>query len=233
MDFTTLTGTKGTSGSLADWANDSRLTTGAAPSDAAAIVQEAESAIYRRLRHWRMLSGPTTGTMTVGNDFITTPSDFLEPFKMFVTGVNQLYMEQKTPDDVYLCWAYDQNGVRVQQQPLIYSFNDVNIFFDSVADFAYPYVLVYYQQPAALSGSNNTNWLTNYYPRLLRCACMTAMNEWLKESGQGTFDRTYWAQQTAAELANAQAESDRARRGVVDFGYGIGGGNPGLLPVSM
>lgn len=209
------------------------MTTGAAPSDAAAIVQEAESAIYRRLRHWRMLSIPTTGTMTVGNDFITMPIDFLEPFKLFVTGVNQLYMSQKTVDDVYLSWSYDQNGARISQQPLIYSFDGTRIFFDSLADLAYPYVLIYYQQPLALSGSNTTNWLTNTYPRLLRCACMTAACEWLKESGQGTFDRTYWAQQTAAEILNAQSESDRARRGVVDFGYGIGGGNPGLLPVSM
>lgn len=226
MDYTSLTGAKSVSGSIADWTNDSRMTT----ADAAAMVQEAESAVYRRLRHWRMLSAPVPGIMTIDQDNITTPDDFLEPFTLFVTGVHQLVMLQKTPDDVYACWSYDQNGARVQTQPLIYSFNDTNIFFDSPPDLAYPYALVYYQQPAPLSASG-TNWLTNFYPRLLRCACMTAATEWLKESGQGTFDRTYWTQQTMDELHNAQMESDRARRGVVDFGYGIGGGNPGMLPV--
>ena len=39
--------------------------------------------------------------------------------------------------------------------------------------------------------------------------------EWTKESNQGQYDRTYWAQQAAAELMEAQAQSDRARRAIV------------------
>ena len=87
------------------------------------------------------------------------------------------------------------------------------------------------EQPAPLSVSNTSNFLTTAYPRLMRCAIMAAACEYVKDSGQGNFDRTYWAQLTQVEIDQAQAESDRARRavqaGIILEG---GGGVSGMPP---
>lgn len=225
MDFVTLTSPKGVAGSLADFLNNSTL----APS-APFIVQEAEAMIYRRLRHWQMLTAPVTGTLTVGVDSIPMPADCLEPHILSLTGAYQGLLVQKTLHDIMSRWAYDSSGNRLQQQPVVYSFNQSNIVFDSPPDQAYAYALVYYQQPAALSASNPTNFLTATYPRLVRAACLITATEWTKESGTGTFDRTYWMQVFSDELAKAQAESDEARRGTTTGAIFIGGGGDGGMP---
>jgi len=226
VDWPTLTGARGTPGSLADFLNNSTL----APS-APFIVQEAEAMIYRRLRHWQMLTSPTTGTMTIGTDSIPVPPDCLEPHLLMITGTNQSWIEQKTIRDVMGQWAYDESGARLQQQPLIYAFNQTNIVFDNPPDQAYPYALVYYQQPAPLSANNPTNFVTTTYPRLLRAACLITATEWTKESGTGSFDRTYWLQVFGDEIAKAQIESDEARRAVQVGAMFIGGGGEGGPPM--
>ena len=226
MDWNTLTAASTTAGSLANWANKSTITSGAG-GVADAIIQEATSWIYQSLRHWLMLTPPTTGTMTIGTDTIAVPDDMLEPDVFMITGVYKQTLVQKTQEEVLANWQYDGSGTRVNQQPVMYFFNQSYIQLDSPPDQAYPYALTYFQQPAALSDSNPTNFLTSRYPRLLRAACMMGVAEWAKEAGQGTFDRTYWMQIAQEALDKAQTDSDRAKRAAVTGAVFIGGGAPG------
>lgn len=218
MDYTMLVAQKGTPGAVSTWVNDSRI-----QQDVPEIVLEAESWIYRRLRHWKMLTPPIPGTMTIGTPLIPIPQDCLEPFLLVTTGNYQQCITQKTPQEVILNWAYDGSGNRVLQQPMIYYFDQANINFDSPPDMAYNFVLLYYQQLAPLVVTNS-NFLTMTYPRLMRLACMAGACEWMKDSGQGQFDRTYWDTLAQDEIDKAQAESDRARRGVIAGPILIGGG---------
>ena len=223
MDYNQLVAPQSTVGSIARWVNSSII-----QGDTPEIVTEAESWIYRRLRHWKMLTAPTYGTFTAGQDFITNPGDMLEPFVLFTTGNYFQNMEQRTPQEVLSNWSYNGNGTRVQQQPMMFYFDQVAMRFDSPPDQAYGYALVYYQQPVALSVSI-TNFLTATYPRLVRCACMAAASEWMKDSGQGNYDRTYWDTAAQDEIDKAQAESDRARRGTTAGMVLIGGGGGNFL----
>lgn len=218
MEYSQLVGSKTTAGSIAAWTNDSRI-----QGDVPEIVLEAESWIYRRLRHWRMLTLPIPGTMVIGQPYIPFPSDCLEPFVLMLTGQFQQFLIQKTMQEVLGNWAYDGSGARVQQTPQMFSFDQTNMNFDSPPDQAYAYVFQYFQQPAPLVVTNS-NFLTTIYPRLMRCACMAAACEWEKDSGQGQFDRTYWDVLAQDEIDKAQAESDRARRGVVAGPILVGGG---------
>lgn len=222
MDYTQLTASQTTPGSIARWISSSQI-----QNDTPEIVVEAESWIYRRLRHWKMLTDPIDGTMTIGQDYITSPSDLLEPFLLWTTGSFQALIVQKPAQDVIASWQYTGSSTtRVQQQPQIYYQGATTLRFDSPPDQAYDYNIVYFKQPASLA-STNTNFLTDTYPRLLRCACMAAACEWMKDSGQGNFDRTYWDQLTQDEIDKAQAESDRAKRGTVAGMILIGGANYG------
>lgn len=212
MTYTSLTGSTTTDGSIAQWLNHGSLT---AVSDT--IVMEAESYIYRRLRHWRMITS-TTGNFTSNpggqptvTDYIPLPGDYLEDVSLLVTGTSYQIMFRKTLQEIMTMYGFDGNGNRVVQQPMYYFSDQMNIKFDSPPDSAYPYLLYYYQQPAALS-STGTNFLTTTYPRLVRCACMASASEFMKDSGTGNYDRTYWLQQTDSEIMIAQIESDRQQR---------------------
>lgn len=214
MSYTSLTGAKTVDGSISNWLNHDAVTT-----VADTIVAEAEAIIYRRLRHWRMVTS-VTGTMTanaVGTvnpvDYIPLPSDYLEDRVLYVTGLNYQKMSRKTMEEVIASYGYDGNGFRVPQQPYIYFNDQTNLKFDSPPDQAYPYLLYYYQQPAALSVSI-TNFLTTTYPRLVRVACMAQASEFMKDAGSGNYDRTYWDQLVEVEIDKAQTESDRQHRSI-------------------
>jgi len=201
-----LIGANGTVGALATWANNSRIA-----NDVPEIILEAESEIYRRLRHWRMLTLPVAGTFTIGSDVIQLPADCLEPYFLQFTGIYQQTIPQLSPTAVMQAWTYDGSGNRVAQQPQCYSFNQTNMFFDSLADQAYGYAFIYFQQPQALA-TTITNFLTQFYPALVRAACMLGVCQWLKDFGQGGADKTYWVELFEERMDKAQFESDRARR---------------------
>lgn len=226
MDYSQLVSGTTTPGSIARWINSSQV-----QGDAPEIVTEAESWIYRRLRHFKMQSDPVAGTMTIGQDYVTSPADLLEPMLLWTNGQYFSILTQKPVQEVIANWAYTGTGTtRSPQQPMLYYQGADTLRFDSPPNIAYTYNLIYFKQPAALS-STNTNFLTITYPRLLRCACMAAASEFVKDSGQGNFDRTYWDQLAQDEIDKAQVESDRAKRGTIAGMMLIGGGGgSGLFP---
>lgn len=216
MTWTSLTGASTVPGSIARWLNKSTLTSGP-DGDADLILQEATGSIFGKLRHWQMLTPPIAGTMVVGADTVAVPADMVEPDFFMLTGGNyQKVLPLKTPNEVYSAWGYDSSNARVQQTPMIYTFNQTYFQFDAPPDLAYTYVYTYYQILAPLAEDNPTNFLTAKYPRLIRTAVMMAGAEWTKENNQGQYDRTYWEQQFSAELALCQQQSDRARRASIE-----------------
>lgn len=151
--------------------------------------------------------------MTAGNtsDFVTMPSDYLEDKAFYFTGTSYSKLTRKTLQEVLSNYAYDGSGNRVQTQPSYYFNDQTSLKFESPADQNYPWLLYYYQQPLALSATNTSNFLLSTYPRMMRCAFMTAGSEYMKDAGMGNYDRTYWAQMTEAEILEAQRESDRSQ----------------------
>lgn len=205
MDWNSLTASNTAAGSISSWGNHAAIIP-VAPN----ILEEAQSFIYRRLRHFKMLTR-TNGTMTAGNanDFITQPSDYLEDKLLYFTGTAFSKLTRKTAQEVVNNYCYDGSGNRVQTQPSYYTNDQANILFESPVDQNYPWLLWYYQQPLALSAANTSNFLTNTYQRLIRCASMVGVAEFMKDAGLGNYDRTYWEQMTLDEIDKAQRESDR------------------------
>jgi hypothetical protein len=156
----------------------------------------------------------------------------LEPAMLLTTGQYFQIMPQKPYQDVVANWTYDGSGNRVKQQPLMYYFDSTYLQFDSPPDLTYTYAFLYFQQPAPLSQSI-TNFITQYYPRLMRLCCMAAASEWAKDSGVGNYDRTYWDQLAQDEIDKAQEESDRARRateaGMIIQGGGVASNFPAYV----
>ena len=218
MDYDTLIAAKTTAGSLANWANSAQVV-----SSAPTIIDEAQSYVYRRLRHWRMLT-ETSGTMTAGaaNDSIDISgiTNYLEDKMLMFVGVpndaNGAFFKQRIkrrdPEFVWSLYAYDSSGNRVQALSSFYYSTGTQLKLQNPADYNYPWKLQYWAQPTALSGANTTNWLTTYYPRAFRCALTVGVCEFMKDAGMGNFDRAYWDMDAEKEIALAQIETARITR---------------------
>lgn len=214
MDYNTLIASKDTPGSIAAWINHSAVVA-AAPT----IIDEAQSWIYRRMRNWRMKTSVATNTMTLSSAVLALPGDYLEDVDFIITGTAYGRITRKPDKEVRSRYAFDGTGARVPGKPQVFYNDQSNFVFDSPADQSYSYDLLYFQQPLALSTLTSgtttaqglsTNFLTQFYPRLMRCACMAAASEFMKDMGQGNYDRTYWDQLAQGEIDIANQESDRS-----------------------
>ncbi len=210
MDYTTLVASKSTAGSLKSWINRDTI-------DPDTILTEAQALIYVTLRHWKM-KAEATGAMVIGTPSIALPADFIDARLIRITGVYAPWRVKKGDERaVQDRYEYDSAGNRVNEIPRWFYLTGANAQFDSLPDIAYPYLLPYHRRPAALSGDNETNFLTTDAPRLLRTACMLIATEFEKEVGQGQFDRSYWQQQLDKQIMDFQAASDLA-----DFPFDAG-----------
>lgn len=203
MRYDELIGDRQTHGSIRNWINNSSI-----PSTT--VLTEAQAWIYQRLRVRQMLK-TDTGTLTAGtDDSITLPSDFRQPKTLMFTGTAttgkwrpRLY----TLEEVLDAFEWDGDGNRTQGAPQRWAVDATKIQFEVVVDKAYPYRLDYYAALEALGPTNTTNFLTDEYPTLLRCACLFKAAEFLRAER----DRAYWANQALREIAEADIESDKAQ----------------------
>lgn len=160
----------------------------------------------------------TSGTMTASSTSLTLPADYIEDKYFTLTGTAQARLVRKPIQELIQSFTYDGSGNRVQTTPQLFSNDQSNFLFDSMADQPYPYLLYYYQQPAALSTSNTTNVLTSRYPRMFRAACMAGASEFMKDMGVGNYDRTYWDSIAENEIMEAQRETERAEH-TIEAGF--------------
>ncbi len=205
--YSVLTASKQAEGSIKNWTNKTDL-----PS--AAILDEAEQYIYERLRA-REMQTSTTGTMTIGTATIALPARYRTPLPLHITGAvgdvigggHYAEVKHKLLEEVERSFQFDGDGVRVNLKPQIYYTDGANINFESPPDKAYTYRFAYYQALTSLSGANETNFLTDRYPRMLRAACLMIANEWLKQED----DRAYWGRVCDGGIIMATIEADQER----------------------
>lgn len=68
-----------------------------------------------------------------------------------------------------------------QGQPKFYAdYNYSNWLFGPTPEESYPYEVIYYELPALLSSTNETNWLTQYAPQMLLYATLLEATPFLK-----------------------------------------------------
>ena len=99
--------------------------------------------------------------------------------------------------------------------PAVWGMWDGKIKFDSALDIDRTMALAFYKSPALLSPSNQSNFLTNRYPRLLRTACQAMSADFMKDSDEYTKSLTA----LTALVQSTAAEDDLSYRGAI-FGTG-------------
>ena len=196
IDYATLMGGKRTEGSIKNWANNALL-----PSSVFLTI--AEEYIYRRLRVWQMLE-IGTGTMTIGDETETIPTGYMAPKVMRITGTDAAELVHKLPERVEELANYDSDGDRVNDKPQSFYVRGTEIQFDNPPDKTYPWRMLYYKQPATLTGATKTNLLTTTHPRMLMSALLWAAHDWMRNNEE----RMYHERVVREQIDAANVESD-------------------------
>lgn len=196
-NYTTLTGAKTVSGSIANWVNRSDLPT-------ENILIEAEALIYERLRVREMtLTEPLS--FTAGVQTVSLPSGFLDPLSFTpYTWAYPLPFVHETALDEYR----DAAGVLMTGTPGRWTIIGETAYVDVLPIETFAGRVLYYKRPSALSVSNETNFLTTRYPTLLRTACLARSYEHMKDMQNAA----NYMQMAEAKIAEANATNEMWRR---------------------
>ena len=207
MTYSTLVADKGTVGSIAYHINWSRI-------DAEGILEEAQAWIYQRIRIQEMLT-TTDVPIASGASTAMMPAGFLDQVHFCIPGVMER-IAFREPEAFRTELGWDEGAVLPEGPPTRWTRFDEAMNFDHRADRAYTGKLAFYGRPAALSAANETNFLTERYPHLLRRVCLMFAAEARKE--QDLMDRM---EVRAMQLVqDIRIESDIAMRGVeLDFNW--------------
>lgn len=199
INWTVLTGTKTTLGSIANWLNRSDL-------PVENILLEAEAWIYERLRTIEMQTRNTAFAFASGSQTANLPAVLLDPisFTPYGHGCPLLYVHEEALQE-----QRASDGVLTPGTPSRWTIIGEQAVADVSASQTMSGVLLYYARPASLSSANLTNFLTLKYPSLLRYACMMKAFEHMKDTPR----TTQYVQLAMAALADAMRADDLKRRG--------------------
>lgn len=133
-----------------------------------------------------------TGTMTLGNKFLTAPTDILTHRYMMITNANsdQIFLGFRDTSFMKEYWA-DGTDTGV---PRYYSVWDQNTFYVAPTPNAnFSVELGYIYRPAQLSSTNTTTWVSINAPEALLYACLIQAYSYTKGPGDmlGYFENSY------------------------------------------
>jgi hypothetical protein len=131
------------------------------------FTMQANLAVYAKPDRWRQtvslnVASAATGT-SVRNQVFPRSYEYLRSYWPDDTQTNTTVYGVPGPPKFYADYNYQ------------------NFIVAPTPDAAYPAELVYYEQPALLDVTNNTNWITQYQPSLLLYAALLECTPFIKK----------------------------------------------------
>ena len=145
------------------------------------FIEEAESRIFKLVQLPEQRKN-VTGTLTTGNRFLATPSDFFAPFSLAVISNSRYYyLDYKHPSFIK---EYSPTTT-TQAQPKYYSlFDDTAFELSPIPDSGYSVELHYLYKPASLTAGadSGTTILSTDHPDPLLYGTLVEAAIFLKEA---------------------------------------------------
>jgi len=145
------------------------------------FIKEAESRIFKLVQLPEQRKN-VTGTLTTGNRFLATPSDFFAPFSLAVISNSRYYyLDYKHPSFIK---EYSPTTT-TQAQPKYYSlFDDTAFELSPIPDSGYSVELHYLYKPASLTAGadSGTTILSTDHPDPLLYGTLVEAAIFLKEA---------------------------------------------------
>jgi len=133
----------------------------------------------------------STGSMTSGNRFLTSPTDILTHRYMFITvGTDKIYLDFRDTSFMREYWP-NPALTGVPKYYAVWDQNTFNIAPTPAANYAVELGYVY--RPAQLSPANPTTWISTNAPEALLYACLIQAYSYTKgpEGMLAYFDNSY------------------------------------------
>lgn len=164
MSYATLIGDKNTAGSISSSVAYDRI-------DRDAALEDAQALIYETLRTREMRSVAQL-SMGIGEYSKALPTGFLNPIGGKMRDTKGQKYQHTTLDLLISRRLYDSDGIIVStSRPLFWAIGDELIQFEQGFSEARTLFFSHYRRLPLLSSGNQTNFLTDRYPNILRKAC--------------------------------------------------------------
>lgn len=122
------------------------------------FIDLTEAEMSRRLRHWRM---ERRSTAILSSQYVPLPSDFIEPVRLSITSGDTYVLEAESQAQLIDRRAEAGNTTGL---PRYYAIIDGTIEVFPTPSSDYTLEMVYVSKVQALTSSNTTNWVLDYFP---------------------------------------------------------------------
>lgn len=131
------------------------------------FIQQAEQRIYNTVQ-LPALRKNVTGAMTLGNKYLSIPTDWLATFSLAVINTDNEYLYLLNKDVNFIRQSFPDTDSDFYGEPQYYAVFDQDTFIlGPTPDYNYPVELHYFYYPESIVTANNT-WLgDNFSPVLL------------------------------------------------------------------
>jgi hypothetical protein len=122
------------------------------------FIDLTEAEMSRRLRHWRM---ERRSTAILSSQYVPLPSDFIEPVRLSITSGDTYVLEAESQAQLIDRRAEAGNTTGL---PRYYAIIDGTIEVFPTPSSDYTLEMVYVSKVQALTSSNTSNWVLEYFP---------------------------------------------------------------------
>ena len=130
------------------------------------FIQQAEQRIYNSVQ-LPALRKNVTGTLTTGNKYLATPSDWLSTFSLAVINANNEYLYLLNKDVNFIRQSFPDTDAAFYGEPEYYAVFDNNTFIlGPTPDAAYSVELHYFYYPTSIVTAG-TSWLGDNFSSAL------------------------------------------------------------------
>jgi len=167
------------------------------------FITLAEADLSRKIRHWRMEG---RATAEIDTQYSAIPADFLEVITFHVTSGNLRPLELISQAEM-LQRRYE--NLDTSGKPAYYALTAGEIEVYPTPDGTYTTELYYYKRISALSDSNTSNWLLEYFPDAYLYGSLVHSAPYLKDDAR----LQLWAALYEQAIASINRESEATKFG--------------------
>ena len=167
------------------------------------FITLAEADLSRKVRHWRMEG---RATAEIDTQYSAIPADFLEVITFHVTSGNLRPLELISQAEM-LQRRYE--NLNTSGKPAYYALTAGEIEVYPTPDGTYTTELYYYKRISALSDSNTSNWLLEYFPDAYLYGSLVHSAPYLKDDAR----LQLWAALYEQAIASINRESEATKFG--------------------
>mgnify|MGYP003624906229 len=175
--------------------------------DVAAIsstfISLAEDDLNLRLRHWRQ---EKRSTAEIDTQYSAIPADMLEVIRFYITSGDTRPLELISQSEML---DRKFRNLNTSGQPAYYALTAGELEVYPVPDGTYTSELYYYSRIPALSDSNTTNWVLDYYSSAYLYGSLIHSAPYLKDDAR----IQVWAALYQSAIDAINTESEKAKYG--------------------